>query len=490
MINEVIDNMFKFDVEFNPDGSEERHLALTHIYKNGPKFNLGSGKCIRLINCIVELDENGNLDTFRATAFADGFFEDEGSKVDRVILGEYKNTKWKYDSFRDIYSEWPKERRAQMRAIEKVKARTKRPLIETIRFLAKFVIERHVALPDRSGDEARARERREQERRDKRMEQLRAELERMRRTIGTSFDEGRMLLKMLVNEAINRYLFENTRRSVLNEGIKSDYLKRMVRRNDGIREINKELMLDKNDYPNYWYFGNDNQIPYKLRKFVIPVISFNSGAEVVIENPKYTDNPDVAQQVQDMLSQYGELIDARLADYPGHTYEKDEYDRDDDGTTRWYKETHHVSPNDERLNAHKKARGVKTRGLHNKSDRDYRGYVGDYVRRLADKYGMQTLYDFEGNEYFYYPCDWDSPERSEIEAAFRKYGYGNHEHHGPLTDENNNDIEVYMSDLVIGPGENAWFEGGRNPYTGNIDFNVVRNNIDAPRIGTSDFFGR
>ena len=217
MINEVIDNMFKFDVEFNPGDGEERHLALTHIYKNGPKFNLGSGKCIRLINCIVELDENGNLDTFRATAFADGFFESELSKVDRVILGEYKNTRWKYDSFRDIYSEWPKERRAQMRAIEKVKARTKKPLIETIRFLAKFVIERHVALPDRSGDEARAKERREQERPNKHMEQLRAELERMRRTVGKSFNESRMLLKMLVNETIDRYLFKNTRRKVLRE---------------------------------------------------------------------------------------------------------------------------------------------------------------------------------------------------------------------------------------------------------------------------------
>ena len=259
MINEVIDNMFKFDVEFNPGDSEERHLALTHIYKNGPKFNLGSGKCIRLINCIVELDENGNLDTFRATAFADGFFESELSKVDRVILGEYKNTRWKYDSFRDIYSEWPKERRAQMRAIEKVKARTKKPLIETIRFLAKFVIERHVALPDRSGDEARAKERREQERLDKRMEQLRAELERMRRTVGKSFNESRMLLRMLVNETINRYLFKNTRRSV---SLRENRLRGIIR-NVVSRTLMEQRPPKKVDYDKFENWGPDEFVSWE-----------------------------------------------------------------------------------------------------------------------------------------------------------------------------------------------------------------------------------
>lgn len=261
MINEVIDNMFKFDVDFNPDGGEsELHLGRRHIYKNGPIFKLGSnplgvGKSIQLINCIVELDEDGNLDTFRASVFAEGF----GGKESKVLMGEYQNTGWRYDSFRDIYSEWPMERRAQMRAIEKVKERTKKPFIETIRFLAKFVIERHTQVADRSEQERRQKERREQERRDKRMERLRAELEAMRRTVGKRFGESRMLLKMLVNETIDRYLFENTRRSV---SLRENRLRGIIR-NVVSRTLMEQRPPKKVDYDKFENWGPDEFVSWE-----------------------------------------------------------------------------------------------------------------------------------------------------------------------------------------------------------------------------------
>ena len=210
MLNEVIDNIFKFSVEFNPDGNDERHLGRRHIYKFGPKFNLGfdafgSGKGISLSNCVVELDSDGNLDTFRAAVFADYFSPDHP----KVLMGTYENIGWRTDFFRDIFSDVTGERQAQMRAIKTVKERTKKPFIETLRFLAKFVIERHVGGLDRGEEEARARERREREKLERRMAKLRDEIARL--GDGTSLPEGRVLLKMIVSEAINRYLFENTR---------------------------------------------------------------------------------------------------------------------------------------------------------------------------------------------------------------------------------------------------------------------------------------
>lgn len=201
----MLDNIFKFDVEFSPGWDGEEHLGRRHIYKNGPRFILGSGKSIRLINCVLELDEDGNLDTFRASVFADGFSREKA----KVLMGVYENTGWKYDSFRDIYSDWEEERQAQMRAIKAVKTRTKKPFIETIRFLAKFVVERHTEVADRSEQERRYKERRERDALERRMAKLRDELERLRgahRPMG----ESRMLLRMLVNEEINRFLFENS----------------------------------------------------------------------------------------------------------------------------------------------------------------------------------------------------------------------------------------------------------------------------------------
>lgn len=256
MINEVIDNMFKFDVDFNPDGGEsELHLGRRHIYKNGPIFKLGSnplgvGKSIQLINCIVELDLDGNLDTFRASVFAEGF-GGKDSKESKVLMGEYQNTGWRYDSYRDIYSDRRSEREAQMRAIEKVKERTKKPFIETIRFLAKFVIERHTQLADRSEQERRQKERREREALERRMAKLRAELETKRRTVGKRFGESRMLLKMLVNETINRYLFENSLWKN-NDMIMENY--RFGNRVRGIvhEAVKRVLREHEPDEPYYW----------------------------------------------------------------------------------------------------------------------------------------------------------------------------------------------------------------------------------------------
>ena len=509
LINEVIDDIFRFDVEFHPDEGEQRHEGRTHLYKNGPEFVLTHGdsmtpdKKIKFVNWVVELDDDGNLNTFRTSVFAEGFagaFAQRKEAAD-VLMGVYENHGWKFDKFRDIYSDWYEERRASLKAIEAVKKRTRKPFIETLRFLAKFVIEKHANVPDRSETEARYKRNREQRGLDNRMERLRQELEKMRAELGRNGsplvsrnDEGRSLIGMLVNETINRYLFEHTsRRGFLNEGIKSNYLRRLGKKHGGVREVNKELMLDKNDYPNYWFFDQDESIPYYLRKFVIPVMKFNDGSQVAIENPKYTDDPDKAAKVRDLLSQYSELLDERSADYPGHSYDEWEDDVDTDGTTRWYKYTNTVSPNDERQSAHRRARGKKTRGVHKADDKGYQRYVDDYVRRLADELGLQTLHDYSGDEYFYYHCNWDDPdlsERDEIVRLFRKYGYGNHDTRLTLFDEDGNEVRVstYNGDLLLAPGIYSKFEGGRNPQTGSIDFFPRYHKVNPPRIGTSEFF--
>lgn len=511
LLNEVIDNIFKFDVEWNPDEGEQRHEGRRHLYKNGPKFMISRGdsnipgKCIKFVNCVVELDDDGDLKTFRTSVFAEGFAGEFAKRREaaNVLMGVYENHGWMYDNFRDIYSEWYEERRASLKAIEAVKKRTRKPFIETLRFLAKFVIEEHVNVPDRSEVEGRYKKNREQRDLDNRMERLRQELERMRAELGRNGnplvnrnDEGRLLIKMLVNETINRYLFENTsRRGFLNEGIKSNYLRRLSKKHGGVRSVNKELMLDKNEYPHYWFFNKDEEIPYYLRKYVISVMEFNDGSEVAIENPKYTniDDPDRAAKVQDLLSQYSELIDARSADYPGHSYDEWEDDVDTDGTTRWYKYTHTVSPNDERQSAHRRSRGKKTRGVHKSDDKGYQRYVDDYARQLADELGLQTLHDYSGDEYFYYHCNWDDPdlsERDEIVRLFRKYGYGNHDIHLTLFDEDGNEVKAstYNGDLLLAPGIYSRVEGGRNPQTGHIDFYPRYRKVNPPRIGTSEFF--
>lgn len=506
LINEVIDDKFKFDVEFSTGWDGEEHLGRRHIYRHGPAFILGlkNGlkRCIRLVNCIVDLDADGGLDTFRATVFAEGFNEGISDKKFKVLMGEYRNNGWRYDNFRDIYSPLDEERQASLKAIEAVKKRTKKPFIETLRFLAKFVIEEHANVPDRGETERRYKANRERRDLDNRMERLRQELERMRAELGRNGsplvnrnDEGRLLIGMLVNETINRYLFEHTsRRGFLNEGIKSNYLRSLGKKHGGVRSVNKELMLDKNEYPRYWFFDQDEKIPFYLRKYVISVMKFNDGSEVAIENPKYTniDDPDMTAKVQDLLSQYSELIDARSADYPGHSYDEWE-DFGDEDNRRIYKVTYQVSPNDERQSAHRRSRGKKTRGLHKADDKGYQRYVDDYVRQLADELGLQTLHDYGGDEYFYYHCNWEDPdlsERDEILRRFRKYGYGNHEHYSRLFDEDGNEVKVstYNGDLLLAPGIYSRVEGGRNPQTGSIDFYPRYHKVNPPRIGTSEFF--
>jgi hypothetical protein len=109
---------------------------------------------------------------------------------------------------------------------------------------------------------------------------------------------------------------------------------------------------------------------------------------------------------------------------------------------------------------------------------------------MAEELGMQTVHEYDGTEYFYYRSDWDNPEREKIVKMFRKYGYGDHEVHGPVYDEDGNKVVLYMGDLLLAPDESSYFEGGRNFDTWKIDFTPMFHKINAPRIGTSDFFGR
>ena len=113
LLNEVIDNIFKFDVEWNPDEGEQRHEGRRHLYKNGPKFMISRGdsnipgKCIKFVNCVVELDDDGNLKTFRTSVFAEGFAGEFAKRREaaNVLMGVYENHGWMYDNFRDIYSD-------------------------------------------------------------------------------------------------------------------------------------------------------------------------------------------------------------------------------------------------------------------------------------------------------------------------------------------------------------------------------------------------
>lgn len=279
----------------------------------------------------------------------------------------------------------------------------------------------------------------------------------------------------LTESGLYGVITESVRR-VLAEGLFSKRLKHVAKTHGGIKRINKKYQLDKYEIPSDVEFIKDEWLDFGasqiLKRFTEELCVFGDGSRFVVIKPQYMDDPKAREQIEAILRQSEDLSASRNVDYPGHT----EYDRDYFEGWGWKDIPVKVSPEKERMKAHKAARGKKTRGLAKGSDRSYWQYVMNYLEQLAEKTGGHAD-KYDG--YYYALFDVDekgglTPESKKLYDIFTKYGLQTMG--SGYTDDNK--LEV------------TFWDGTFWDYDPVRDRDVLRDTrgfFKRPKIGTTDF---
>ena len=272
-------------------------------------------------------------------------------------------------------------------------------------------------------------------------------------------------LHNIVKESVQR---------ILSEGFASPRLKKAARQHGGVRSVNKKYQLDKNDLSyDLIYLKKGESIPWKLDQFVDDVCEFNDGSKYIIIKPEYQKDPKVREKLESVLKQSQDIAASRNQDYPGYTYKETDYKDIGDGARKYYDITQTVSPEKQRMQTHKRARGKKTTGLGKGSDRSYWNYVRSYLEDLTKQTGGKVT-DF-GDYYALFDTDENghmTPESEKIYNEFMKFG---------------------LSDAKTGwIGDNKLYieftDGTYTDSDGYEDYTVdPRGFYKRPKIGTTDF---
>ena len=272
-------------------------------------------------------------------------------------------------------------------------------------------------------------------------------------------------LHNIVKESVQR---------ILSEGFASPRLKKSARQHGGVRSVNKKYQLDKNDLSyDLIFLKKGESIPWKLGQFVDDVCEFNDGSKYIIIKPEYQKDPKVKEKLESVLKQSQDIAASRNQDYPGYTYKETDYKDIGYGARKYYDVTQTVSPEKQRIQTHKRARGKKTTGLGKGSDRSYWNYVRSYLEDLTKQTGGKVT-DF-GDYYALFDTDENgnmTPESEKIYDEFMKFG---------------------LSDAKTGwIGDNKLYieftDGTYTDSDGYKDYTVdPRGFYKRPKIGTTDF---
>ena len=277
----------------------------------------------------------------------------------------------------------------------------------------------------------------------------------------------------LTEQDLHKVIKESVQK-ILNEGLASSWLKQAARQHGGIRSVNKKYQLDKNDLTNNLIrLKKGENIPWQLNQFVDDVCEFKDGSKYVIIKPEYQKDLEVKEKLESILKQSEDISDLRNQDYPGYTYTETDYKDIGDGARKYYDITRTVSPEKQRNQMHKRARGKKTTGIAKGSDRDYWKYVRDYLKDLTKQTGGKVttfgdyyaLFDVDENGHF-------TPKSEKIYDEFMKFGLSDAKT-GWIGD---NKLYIEFTDGTFRDND------GYEEYT--VD---PRGFYKRPKIGTTDF---
>ena len=269
-------------------------------------------------------------------------------------------------------------------------------------------------------------------------------------------------------------LVKESVKKILNEGLASPRLKKVARQHGGIRSVNKKYQLDKNNLEyDLIFIKSGESIPWKLEQFVDNVCEFKDGSKYIIIKPEYQKDPKIKEKLESILKQSEDLANSRNVDYPGYTYTDRDYKDIGDGARKYYDVTQTVSPEKQRMQTHRRARGKKTTGLAKGSDISYWEYVRNHLEELAKQTGGRVT-DF-GDYYVLFDTDENghmTPESEKIYDEFMKFG---------LSDANTGwvgDNKLYIE----------FTDGTYTDSDGYEDYTVdPRGFYKRPKIGTTDF---
>ena len=279
----------------------------------------------------------------------------------------------------------------------------------------------------------------------------------------------------LTESSLHRVINESVRR-VLAEGLFSKRLKQVAKTHGGIKHINKNYQLDKYEMPSDVQFIEGGRLDFGasriLDMFTEDLCVFGDGSRYVTIKPQYIDDPEAREKVEAVLRQSEELSTSRSADYPGHIRKDKEY-FEGWGWRDWPVK---ISPEQERMGAHKAARGKKTRGLGKGNDRSYWEYVRNYLEQLTEKTGGYVD-DITDDYHAFLDVDERgefTPESQKLYDLFLKYGLRDTNYQ--YTDDNK--VEITFSDGTYWDGD---YSRGRDVLKDPWGF------YKRPKIGTTDF---